>query len=172
MTTLLTAFPSRSYSNAELEVLKEVWLGVLADVPNDALNTVAAEYLRSDAQFAPAPGQLRTRAIALLGLNASEIAEAAWIESKEEIYQHNPITDPIAKVVWQRLGIAEWRERDIEKSPERFWQDKFIRAYADSFERHTAGLALPLGGDKVAQLIDGAAARMRGDEQKRIEAGA
>jgi hypothetical protein len=152
--------------------LRGIWLDVLGDVPDDALKTVAAEYLRSDAQFAPAPGQLRTRAIALLGLNASEIAEAAWIDSKEEIYQHNPITDPIAKIVWQRLGIAEWRERDIEKSPEHFWHDKFIRAYADSFERHTAGLALPAGNDKAAQLIDGAAARMRGDRQKRIEVGA
>lgn len=41
----------------------EAWQTVLADVADDPLQAAAAEYLKSDAKWRPAPGELRALAV-------------------------------------------------------------------------------------------------------------
>jgi hypothetical protein len=166
---LSKAFPSRQYSDAEFEELAVIWLEVLGDVPDEALLVAAKEYLLSDAKFAPAPGQLRTRAIELCGLDTSEMAERAWLESKEQIYSGEKISDPIAKIAWERAGgIAAWN--NAPDSETHWWHDRFVKQYSLAFGKQTAGMSLPAGGD-AAKLLENVAEKFRGGGQKRIESG-
>lgn len=159
MSKLLMAFPSRQYSDKEFAELASIWVDVLADVPDDALALAAKEYFQSDAKFAPAPGQLRTRAVEIMGLDGDAVAETAWQKILDLVRSHDPCDDPLALIAMQRAGGLE-AFRNSPTEDEHWYKERFIRAYADSFGRQTAGMALPAGNDKAGQLIAGLAARM------------
>lgn len=156
----LTVYPSQSRSDEELKLLRAVWCEILVDVPDDALKTATREYLNSGQTFAPAPGVLRARATEIMGLDGDAMAERAWQAVIDNEHGHGrPLDDRLALITMQRIGGWEaWN--NVESDDVHWWHERFIKAYADSFGRQTAGMALPPGDDKAAQLIGAVTAKL------------
>lgn len=55
-----------------------MWVDVLSDVPDQALQAAASEYLKSPAEWRPVPGKLRARALELCNASPDAVALAVW----------------------------------------------------------------------------------------------
>lgn len=127
-----------------------IWRAVLADVPDEALQAAALEYLRSPAQWRPVPGQLRTRALELVGGDAKSRAIAAWEEILSSNFGRLPVADPLA-VRAMRLagGFEAFGQSDISQGE--WWQKRFVQFYEELAGK---GDALALGAGQVAGLLE------------------
>lgn len=152
MATLLTAYPTQSRTDDDLKVLRALWVDVLEDVPDDALQAAAREYTRSNAQFAPAPGQLRTRAIELMQGDTGELAERAWQGVIDCNYGREPkyLVDPeLSKEIMRRLGGFEKMGNTDSEWINRNFREPFLRMYAEMKQRQISGVALIGAGEKT-----------------------
>lgn len=138
MATLLTAYPSAPRTDDDLKLLRALWIDVLEDVPDELLQSAAREYTRSDAQFAPAPGQLRTRALQLAHSDTNELAEKAWQGVVDCNYGREPqylIDADLSREIMRRLGgfdrMGETPSEWINKN----WREPFLKMYADLKQR-------------------------------------
>jgi hypothetical protein len=159
---LLTVYPTRALADDEKVMLDAVWLDVLGDdsVTDAALQAAAREYTRSAAQFAPAPGQLRTRALELVNGDVSEVAERAWQGVIDCNYGREPqyLVDDLSKEIIRRLGgfdrMGETPTEWINKN----FREPFLRMYAELKGREMAGgLLLGAGAaqdNRVSQLLE------------------
>lgn len=112
----------------------------------------------------------RARATELMGVDDAAMAERAWQAVLDNEHGHGrPLDDRLALIVMQRIGGWEaWDQVQVDDV--HWWHDKFVKAYADSFGRQTAGMALPPGDDKAGALIGAVTAKLTGgnDGRKRL----
>ena len=134
---LLTLFPSQARNDSDWAMIGKVWIEVLTDVPDTILQTVTAEYVRSGATFAPAPGMLRARAIELAGVNSKDVAANAWFEIADSRYGRDPIKDSLVIEVVRLLGGFE-RIGNTPTEQVHFVHDRFVELYSERRERMQA----------------------------------
>ena len=127
-----------------MKLLRVLWLDVLSDVDDAALQAATHEYVRSNATFAPAPGMLRQRAAELVNGSLNERAELGWHMFKDNDYGHgDPITDPIVSDVIRLLGGAyQIGQMDSEKV-DTFVRREFCKMYAERAQKQDVFLSLP-----------------------------
>lgn len=148
MATLLIAYPTRHYSTEEIDVLSSVWIDVLSDVPDETLKATANEYLRSNYQFAPAPGQLRTRAIELTNGDNQTKATDAWFWIYESNFGREQIPDPlVVKVVGLIGGFDAIGNTESDKMC--FVRERFLKLYAELAGREQARQFVPALHDGI-----------------------
>jgi len=143
-------------------LLIAAWVEDLADIPDEILIRVARECELSAETWMPTSGKLRERAVEICGLDPSAMAERAWEAVLDYDHGHGtPLTDDLARITMQRIGGWEaWHQVHIDDV--HWWHERFVKAYAESFGRQTAGMPLPPGDDKASQLIAEVAKRLTG----------
>ena len=149
---LLTLFPSAQRTDDDQKLVRAVWLRVLADIPDAALEAATAEYVNSAATFAPAPGMLRTRAVQLVQGDTKTRALAAWAKIEESRYGRDPIDDPLVTEVARLVGgFAAIGGAEIATI--HFMRDRFVQLYSDRAARVDA--LMLVAPEKRAQIESG-----------------
>lgn len=136
-----------------MEILAEVWSSVLADVPDELLQTAAREYIQSAAQFRPAPGQLRTRALELANGTQHSRSLAAWEKILASNFGRRYIDDPLAVRAMNLAGGFEaYGQSDLSQGE--WWQKRFCQLY-DELSRHEQDALLLKGNGYFKELAGG-----------------
>lgn len=132
----------------KIDLLRNAWHAVLADVPDELLNTVAVDYFKHAHEWRPTPGHLYEAAMKASEQSSSALAEQAWLETKEAIYFNDRINDPLALKAAQLVGGSD-AFANVKTDELHFLKDRFVRAYQSLKESETArgGLLLNRGAE-------------------------
>ena len=137
---MLLTYPP-SISDKEQDQLRAVWLDVLNDVDDIALQTAAVEYMKSANQWRPAPGILRERALKLLGAHPQSQAETMWARIIERHdHDHGGAYGVDHQALEIMASIGGWDR--LTKGDTGFVRKEFIELYQNQ-KQDEAALALP-----------------------------
>jgi len=154
---MCATYPQKPATSEEFAALAATWQDVLDDVPDELLTGAAREYLKSGAQWRPAPGQLRERVLELTNNDANELAERAWQGIVDCDYGRAPqyLVDPaLAREVMRRLGGFDRMGETPSEWINLKWREPFLKMYAELKRREQANGLMMLGAGAANPKAD------------------
>lgn len=151
---MLLVYPSQGLdSDQAQDDLLEAWEAVLGDVPDDLFLAAASDYLRSDAAFRPAPGQLRSLAMRISDGDADAKALAAWEAVQDSDFGRDLAgVDDTARKVMQEIGGFEGFG-NIKPEDTHYWMERFVKLYAIYTRRQDGRALIGSGAAKTLRLV-------------------